>query len=442
MNGGTFSPGENKARPGIYFRFSLAAGDRIASGIRGTVAVPFVSDWGPVGEIVSVSSNRDITDKLGLSPTSDSLALYRAAKMNADKVLLFRVNDGKKASAPLVEEDGGTATAKYPGTRGNKITVVVKDDPVTPSGFIVETHLDGRLVDTQVVTDIGGLVGNTAVDFAGSGALSASAGIVLEGGSDDNVTPEDIGAFLEALEHEHFDTLAMINFLEDDSLNPMYVDFVRTMRENRGVKFQGYGSGIDDRYEGVVNLGNRFVQDGMSMQHAVAWAAGAGAGATLRQSNTFKTIPGAVDVTPKYDNDEIISRLAKGEFLFSYDGRDNTVSVEQDINTVEGDNVFRKNKVIRIIDAINNDISRELKQIVLGRKSTGEDIPANEDGMQIVRTAVVLYLNTLQDEGILQNFNSEEDVVIEMVDSDAFYVTIAIQPVDSAEKFYFDVEVR
>ncbi len=454
MNGGTFSPGERKVRPGIYFRFTLAADDRITSGSRGTVAVPFKSSWGPVKEVISVASNRDITNKLGLTATDPSLDLYRAAKMNSDKVLLYRVNGGTEATATLGSDGGeegggssGKATAKYPGSRGNGITLVVKQDPVESSSYIVETHMDTRKVDSQVVSNIGELEDNEAVVFSGSGSLESDAGIVLSGGKDEDVATEDVADFLEALEHEHFDALAMIDFLGDKLLNPMYVDFVRTMRESRGVKFQGYGHGIEDRYEGVVNLGNRFILSEESNEddailYAVAWAAGAGAGATLRQSNTFKTIPGAVDVSPKYDNDEIISRLQKGEFLFTFDGRDNTVSVEQDINTVDGDSVFKKNKVVRIVDAINNDISRELKQIILGRKSTGEDIPANEDGMQIVRTAVVLYLNSLQDEGIVQNFDSEEDVTIEMTDVDAFYVTIAVQPVDSAEKFYFDVSVN
>lgn len=450
MNGGTFSPGERKVRPGIYFRFTVAADDRIASGSRGTVALPFESNWGPVNEIVSISSNRDIADKLGIAATDESLALYRAAKMNSDKVLLYRVNGGTEASASIggSEESGsGTITAKYPGSRGNDITVVIKENPVEPSSFIVETHMGTRKLDSQTVANIDELQDNQAVVFSGSGPLELDAGIALTGGKDEEVTTEDVANFLEALEHEHFDALAMIDFLGDKSLNPMYVDFVRTMRESRGIKFQGYGYGIEDRYEGVVNLGNRFVLANETNEedatlYAVAWAAGAGAGATLRQSNTFKTIPGAVDVSPRYDNDEIISRLQKGEFLFSFDGRDNTVSVEQDINTIDGNSVLKKNKVVRIVDAINNDISRELKQIILGRKSAGEDIPANEDGMQIVRTAIILYLNSLQDDGVLRNFESEDDVTIEMTDVDAFYVTIAVQPVDSAEKFYFDVSVN
>ncbi len=33
-------------------------------------------------------------------------------------------------------------------------------------------------------------------------------------------------------------------------------------------------------------------------------------------------------------HDEVIERLSKGEFLFSYDARDKSVSVEKDINSL------------------------------------------------------------------------------------------------------------
>lgn len=46
MNGGTFTPGTEKKRPGIYFNFKTTAEQRITLGERGTVALPLVMKFG------------------------------------------------------------------------------------------------------------------------------------------------------------------------------------------------------------------------------------------------------------------------------------------------------------------------------------------------------------------------------------------------------------
>lgn len=42
---------------------------------------------------------------------------------------------------------------------------------------------------------------------------------------------------------------------------------------------------------------------------------------------------------------EIVERLANGEFLFTYDSRDNSVSVEKDINSLTSLTCSRKTKL-------------------------------------------------------------------------------------------------
>lgn len=46
MNGGTFTPGVEKARAGIYFNFRTTAMQRVGLGDRGTVALPVLTSWG------------------------------------------------------------------------------------------------------------------------------------------------------------------------------------------------------------------------------------------------------------------------------------------------------------------------------------------------------------------------------------------------------------
>ncbi|BBP90933.1 hypothetical protein BsIDN1_45510 [Bacillus safensis] len=134
--------------------------------------------------------------------------------------------------------------------------------------------------------------------------------------------------------------------------------------------------------------------------------------------------------------------------MFTFDARDRTVSVEKDINsltsyTTEKNKTFGKNKIIRVLDAINNDLTRELKDLIKLRKANGNDIPASDDGLQLVKKLITQYLTQLQDGSGITGFDSETDIMITLnEDRDGFLIDLAVQPVDAAEKFYFNVEVK
>lgn len=56
---------------------------------------------------------------------------------------------------------------------------------------------------------------------------------------------------------------------------------------------------------------------------------------------------------------------------------------------------------------------------------------------------ITQYMTTLQDAGGITGFDSDEDITISMnEDRDGFLIDLAVQPVDAAEKFYFNVEVN
>lgn len=56
MNGGTFTPGKEKDRAGIYFNFKTTAEERVSIRDRGTVALPVVMSWGEPKTFVSISA--------------------------------------------------------------------------------------------------------------------------------------------------------------------------------------------------------------------------------------------------------------------------------------------------------------------------------------------------------------------------------------------------
>lgn len=447
MNGGAFIPGEEKARAGFYFRFTSAPNERLSVGDRGRAALPLVLNWGEAKKFIEITKSEDVEKKLGLDINDPALLLLREAKKKAKTVLAYRVNEGTKASAEVAT--GVTATAVYGGTKGNDIMIKIVSNVVDETKKDVTTFMGSKAVDKQIVENAGELKANAWVTFEGAGELTNSAGIKLTGGADGTPTNLDYTEFLAASESEYFDTIAL-PVAEDEQLKAAFISFIRRVRDQQGVKVQGVLANAPADFEGIINVTNGAVLPDRTLTPAetTAWVAGASAGATINQSLTFVEYEGAIDVFPRYDNDEIVERLAKGEFMLTFDARDKTVTVEKDINsfvsfTKEKDKKFQKNKIIRIMDAINNDITRELKREIKIRKEKGQDIPVNGDGIQILSTLVTIYMNTLQEGGAIKNFNSQNDVQITINDDgDGFYINTGVQPVDSGEKFYFGMEIR
>lgn len=466
MNGGTFTVGKEKERAGIYFNFKTTAEDRVSVGERGTVALPIASSWGEVKKFISISSIEDLNKKVGLNIDDPSLLLLREAMKKASTVLLYRLTEGLRAQADISE--GVKATALYGGTKGNDLIIRITENVIDSSKVDVTTYLDQSEVDKQTVSKAEELKANKFVEFTGkgdltvsipltgtapedvSGDLPASSGIRLSGGTDKTPTNADYTAFLEAAETEYFDTIAL-PVEDNEQLKATFVAFIKRLRDNQGLKVQGVLSNYKGDHEGIINVtGGVLLEDGTEItpEKATAWVAGASAGATFNQSLTFVEYAGAVDVLTRLDNDQVIQRLANGEFLFTYDSRDKSVSVEKDINsltslTAEKNKMFQKNKIVRVLDAINNDLTSQLKALIKSRKASGSDVPATNDGLQFVKTLITQYLSVLQDNGGITNFDSENDITIALnSDRDGFLIDLAVQPVDAAEKFYFNVEVK
>ncbi|PRS24212.1 phage tail sheath family protein [Bacillus safensis] len=448
MNGGTFTPGTEKKRPGIYFNFKTTAQQRITLGDRGTVALPITMSWGEPKTFISISGIEDLNKKVGLNIDDKSLLLFREAKKKAQTVLLYRLNEGEPAKAQISENFN--VLANYGGQKGNEVTIQITENVLDSSKRDVVTYVGTDIVDKQVVTDVKELKQNKYVSFSGEGEVTITAGVTLSGGKNGVPSVADYTAFLEEAETEYFDVIALPNNTSEQ-LKATFVAFIKRLRDDQGRKVQGVVANYAADHEGIINVTSGvLLEDGTEITpaKATAWVAGASAGANFNQSLTFVEYEGAVDTLERLDNDQVEYRLSQGEFLFTFDARDRTVSVEKDINslttyTTEKNKTFAKNKIIRVLDAINNDLTRELKNLIKLRKANGNDIPASDDGLQLVKTLITQYLTQLQDGSGITGFDSETDITIALnEDRDGFLIDLAVQPVDAAEKFYFNVEVK
>ncbi|WP_127575258.1 phage tail sheath family protein [Paenibacillus barengoltzii] len=438
MAGGTWTS-QNKVRPGVYVNTVSEPKALGAVGERGVVALALSLPWGPEKQIVTVEAGADTMDVLGFDINDPALLLVRESLKRAKTLLLYRLNSGDKATANVGDL---TATAKYSGTRGNDISIVVQANIDDPDKFDVKTLVSGVVVDSQTVTAISELAANGWVTWSGTGDLTATAGVNLTGGTDGAVTNADHTAFLTALELLDFNTVGLT--VDDATLKPLYTAFVRRLREDEGKKVQAVVPNYPAAdYEGVISVKNGVVlSDGTTLTaaQAVAWVAGATAGATVSQALTYTAYDDAVDVSPRYTNSQIEAALLSGEFVFTpSNGR---AIVEQDINTLhsftpEKGKQFRKNRVLRVLDGIANDLKRIFESFYLGK------VDNNADGRNLLKSEAIAYMNTLQAINAIQNFDAQSDVtIVAGNESDAVYGEIGAQSVDSIEKTYLKVRVK
>ena len=117
MAGGTFTV-QNKVRPGAYINFKSAGKPLGTLSDRGIMTMPLSLKWGPSKKVIEITNETDIEEVLGYSLLDQELLLIKEAVKRASKILLYRVNDGTKATATV---EPLTITARYGGTRGNAI---------------------------------------------------------------------------------------------------------------------------------------------------------------------------------------------------------------------------------------------------------------------------------------------------------------------------------
>lgn len=436
MAGGTFTA-QNKIRPGSYFDFATNA-TLGALGDRGIVTMALKLSWGAVKQVLTIHAGDNVKTLLGYDISDAKLLLIREALKRAGTLLLYRLNAGTKATITVGTL---TATAKYGGVRGNDLKVIIQTNIDDVSKFDVKTLLGNEEMDKQVVANISGLVPNAWIDWSGTGSLTATAGASLTSGTDGTVVNSDHTDYLAAIEVYDFQTVALPS--NDNMLKSVYASFTKRLRDDEGKKIQAVLENYPTaNYEGVISVKNGVVlADGTVLDSvsATAWVAGATAAAQVNESLTYQAYDEAIDASPRYTNSQIEAALKAGEFVFTQNqGR---ALVEQDINTFTSFNVtkgkvFAKNRVVRVLDAINNDLKRTFESFYIGK------LDNNPDGRNLLKNEYVKYLETLQSIGAVQNFNSQTDItIVQGESSDSVYTEVSVQPVDAVEKIYTKVKV-
>ncbi len=286
--------------------------------------------------------------------------------------------------------------------------------------------------------------GTTAADklLVNEALKGAKTVLVYNLGTEHDV--DTITAALVALRTVHFNTLAYPYTGSTYTANQTVIKtWIEGMREDEGVKIQAVMANMTADIESIINVSQGVkLSDGTELTPAqcTAWVAGQTAGANINKSNTGQKYAGAIDVVPRMTKSEMEAAVTAGQFIFKVDTAQNVTAV-YDINSLttvtdEKGKMFKKNRVIRTIDGINNDITEIYESNYVG------EIDNNPDGRSSLRATLIEYFNELQRMNAIQNFTADDVTVNPGTDSDAVVIDCYIQPVDSIEKIYITVSLN
>lgn len=446
MAGGTFKLSQPKVRPGTYVNVKNGRQPTAASSTRGTAIIPLIGyDWGPRGEwiVVSVDSPDEHQAEFGRSiydDTNSAMLMIQLMLIGATTVYVYIPDGGTAASADITVGSGSmNVTAKYKGSLGNKIKIVSVANPV--DGFDVSVILDGSEVELfEGITTIGELAGKSEyVDFSGTGNMAAFASASLEDGDDTVSGNSGLSDFLDKSEKIRFNCMCFPS--AETSLQTALLTKIKYIRESIGWKCQAVAPNYAADYEGIINLTNSFEYGGKSLStaEACAWLAGMTAGADYVTSLTYATVTNATAVVGEMNNEESIEAINAGKTFFSVDESGNVI-LEYDINSrVSSDSEtpqdIRKNRPLRVYDTFANDL---LITFIPGKFDN------DEDGWGVMEGLGRSMLQNYEDDGAITNVELDSDFLIDQGKSigDSVYITVGLQAVDSADKYYFDVIAR
>ena len=443
MAGGTWID-QNKVRPGVYINYKSKPASLATMGERGTVAIAHVCDWYERGKFYEINSVED-TAKLGHYISDDAMLFLRqilrgSNRTNgASKVLVYSLpttgTAAVKASATL---GNLTATAKWDGTQGNSIAIKIVENT---SDFTVETYFKSEKVDSQTVSAIANLENNDYVTWSGTGALAAAQLTSLANGTNGVAGADDHAGFLNALKPYQFDVVIYDG--TDAGVKASYAQFVLAQSNEEGMKCQAVMSdyaSADNECVISVQAQSLTLTDGtvLAPNEVCWWVGGCAAGAAVNESLTYAAHPDAADVSPRLSSTEQETAINAGNFAFI--AQFEKIQVLTDINTfhtfsVNKGKAFRKNRVVRTVFGLCNDIYRVFSLYHIGVTDN------NEDGRNALKGEILELLSRYEGNRAVQNVVPEDVTVMKGVDSDAVVVELYVQPVDSIEKIYINLTI-
>lgn len=429
LGGGTFLT-QNKVLPGAYINFISAARASATLSDRGVATMPLELDWGVEGQVFEVTNGDFQKNSLkifGYDFTHEKMKGLRDLFKNITTLYAYRLNSGGEKATNTY------ATARYAGTRGNDLKIVIKTNVDDPLAFDVQTVLGTDVMDKQTVKVASDLVDNDWVVFKKEASLNTTAGVALTGGTNKDVTGAEHSTYLAKIESYSFNAMGVVTI--EETVQALYAAFAKRMRDEVGAKFQVvvYKTAAD--YMGVINVKNKCEELEAGL---VYWVTGIAAGCAVNKSNSNKIYDGEFTVNVDYTQAQLVKAIQDGEFTLHQVGSD--IRVLEDINSMvtttdsQGE-IFKDNQTIRVIDQIANDIA-----LIFNTKYLGA-VPNDAAGRISLWTDIVKHHEQLQDIRAIENFSDKDVTVSQGNTKKAVVVDDAIEVIGAMGKLYMTVTV-
>jgi hypothetical protein len=436
LGGGTFLT-QNKILPGAYINFISVASASATLSDRGIATIPLEMNWGPEGEVITVELGdfqKNSQKIFGYAYTADELKPMREIFLHAKKVHFFRLNaSGTKATCTY-------ATAKYPGTRGNDLRIVIEaNENSQPEALLydVSTFLGTLQVDQQkAISQMSDLKNNDYVDFKTGASLGLTASTPLTSGANGTVEDATYQTYLDKMEAYTFNAMGCLS--TNPTITALFASFCKRMRDDVGKKFQVVCFRNLADYEGVVSVKNGLVGD-TENPALIPWATGVVAGTAVNKSATNMDYDGEYSVDTDYTQSELEAGITEGSFMFHL--VDDNVVVLEDINTFtsitdEKSSDFSSNQTIRVLDQIANDIA-----VLFGTKYIGK-VPNDASGRISLWNDIVKHHQELQNIRAIENFSPDNVTVAQGDTKKAVVVADYVTPVNAMAQLYMTVYVQ
>ena len=433
LGGGTFTT-QNKVLPGSYINFVSAARASATLSDRGVVALPIALNWGPEEKVFTLTQEdfqKNSMKILGYEYTASELMPFREVFKHAQKVHVYNLNSG-----------GGQASctygiAKYKGSRGNSLKVVIAKNVDNTSLFDVILYMGEVKVDSQTVHNVSELVDNDFVNWKKDATLTVTAGTAFTTGVNGSTSNASYQSALTAFEAYNFNVLVCTS-TESDVVS-LFTAYTKRMRDQVGVKFQtvvssedvigGYNNTFD--YEGIVIVHNTL--------NTLYWAAGAQAGCAVNKSCTNMKYDGELTITTSESQTELETAIKEGYFMFHKVEDD--VRVLMDINslityTEEKGEVFNSNQVIRVIDQCANDTARVFNTKYLGK------VQNDKSGRVSFWNDIVTHRRQLETIRAIEDYNADGLTVEQGDAKNSVVVSESIVPTSAMEKLYMTTVIE
>lgn len=413
------------------------------------VAIPLTHDWGPLGSEAEggkvVRSFAEWESLYGTGASAGRTAVVGAfrgmglpGQGGAGGVIPFRMATGSAARAAVTLDntaaaDALTLTAKWAGTRGNDLSVVIEDDPLDAAKDRLRVRFRGGTVEQYSFTaaNVADLVAQinarpskwvTATQVATGTALAAGT-FNLTGGNDGAaVTATEYAEALTALEFADFGILAPAA-LTSAAVKVQIATWARgmadAMRPVRVVLGGAAGESVDDAESELTT--NALLRDPHVVRFAVGTWHDSVLGADLSTAELAPRIAGVLaargtksaltaallaDLEPVGANvptkEELIAGRDTGlTMLTRVSHPDASLAISQGVTTFIDRAtdaypyaLFSEPRLVGLFDSIVRRMTAWGYDVVIG------DLPVTDDTRNLVRTELRKILDELEAEGL------------------------------------------